>query len=78
MASGVVKWFDSRKGYGFIIGSGGEDVFVHYSSLVCDGFKVLRQGEEVEYALRTTPKGLQAQAVRPLGRAATTTAGLEV
>lgn len=74
MTTGVVKWFDSKKGYGFIIGPGGEDVFVHYSSLACDGFKVLRQGEEVEYDLRATPKGLQAQTVRPLARAAMTAA----
>jgi CspA family cold shock protein len=74
MATGVVKWFDSTKGYGFIIGPGGEDVFVHYSSLLCDGFKVLRQGEEVEYEFHATPKGLQAQTVRPLERAATSAA----
>ncbi len=74
MTTGIVKWFDSKKGYGFIIGPSGEDVFVHYSSLVSDGFKVLRQGEEVEYELRSTPKGLQAQTVRPLERAATTAA----
>lgn len=70
MATGVVKWFDSKKGYGFIIGPGGEDVFVHYSTLVCNGFKVLRQGEAVKYELRDTPKGWQAQDVRPLGRVA--------
>jgi cold shock protein len=74
MTTGIVKWFDSKKGYGFIIGPSEEDVFVHYSSLVSDGFKVLRQGEEVEYELRSTPKGLQAQNVRPLERAATTAA----
>ncbi len=69
MATGIVKWFDSKKGYGFIIGPDGADVFVHYSSLDGDGFKFLRQGEEVEYDLRSTPKGLQAQTVRQLERA---------
>jgi len=68
MATGVVKWFDCRKGYGFIMGPGGEDVFVHYSSLVCAGFKLLRQGQEVEYDMHSTSKGLQALVVRPLER----------
>ncbi|NLG43474.1 MAG: cold-shock protein [Phycisphaerae bacterium] len=74
MATGVVKWFDGRKGYGFIMGPGGQDVFVHYSALVCDGFKVLRQGQEVEYDMHSTSKGLQALAVRALKRRATTAA----
>ena len=68
MATGVVKWFDCRKGYGFIMGPGGEDVFVHYSALVCDGFKLLRQGQEVEYDMHSTSKGLQSLVVRPLER----------
>lgn len=60
MASGTVKWFDSKKGYGFIVGPEGEDVFVHYSSIEGGGFRSLRQGEQVEYELLDTPKGLQA------------------
>ncbi len=70
MTTGSVKWFDSKKGYGFIIGPGGEDVFVHYSCITGEGFKFLRQGEEVEYELCTTPKGLQAHSVRQLEKAA--------
>jgi CspA family cold shock protein len=66
MTTGSVKWFDCKKGYGFIIGPEGQDVFVHYSSIAGDGFKFLRQGEEVEYELRSTPKGFQAATVRQL------------
>jgi len=68
MKTGVVKWFDAKKGYGFIIGPDGKDVFVHYSSIKGEGFRFLRQGEQVEYELRETPKGLQAAAVRQLVR----------
>jgi len=68
MMTGNVKWFDCKKGYGFIVGPQGEDVFVHYSCIDGDGFKFLRQGEEVEYNVRNTPKGLQAQTVRQLER----------
>lgn len=66
--TGVVKWFDCKKGYGFIIGPDGKDVFVHYTSIKGEGFRFLRQGEEVEYELRETPKGLQAAAVRQVVR----------
>jgi CspA family cold shock protein len=68
MKTGIVKWFDSKKGYGFIIGPDGKDVFVHYSSIRGEGFRFLRQGEQVEYELRETPKGLAASAVRQLVR----------
>jgi CspA family cold shock protein len=70
MPTGNVKWFDSRRGYGFLVGPEGQDVFVHYSSIEREGFRFLRQGDEVEYELEDTPKGLQAKAVRQLERAA--------
>ena len=60
LAKGVVKWFDTKKGYGFIEQPGGNDVFVHYSGITGDGFKSLRAGEEVEFEIATGPKGPQA------------------
>jgi cold shock protein len=65
MASGTVKWFDSKKGFGFIVDkSGGKDVFVHYSSIEGDGFRSLKNGEEVDYELVESDKGPQARNVR--------------
>lgn len=64
MAGGSVKWFDTKKGYGFIVGPEGRDVFVHYSSIDGDGFRSLREGEAVEFELLQTPKGLAASHVR--------------
>ena len=60
MAKGVVKWFDTKKGYGFIEQPDGEDVFVHFSGIQGEGFKSLRAGEEVEFEVTTGPKGAQA------------------
>ena len=60
LAKGVVKWFDTKKGYGFIEQTGGDDVFVHYSGITGDGFKSLRAGEEVEFEIASGPKGPQA------------------
>jgi CspA family cold shock protein len=60
LAKGVVKWFDTKKGYGFIEQTGGDDVFVHYSGITGDGFKSLRAGEEVEFEVTKGPKGPQA------------------
>ncbi|MFH1746726.1 MAG: cold shock domain-containing protein [Planctomycetota bacterium] len=71
MTSGSVKWFDSKKGYGFIVGPEGEDVFVHYSSIEGAGFRSLRQGERVEYELLDTEKGLQAGRVYQLEKVPT-------
>lgn len=66
MTGGCVKWFDTKKGYGFIVGPEGKDVFVHYSSIEGDGFRSLREGEEVQYELIETAKGLAASHVRVL------------
>ena len=63
MAKGAVKWFDTKKGYGFIKQPGGEDIFVHYSGIEGDGFKTLRAGEEVEFEIVSGPKGNQASRV---------------
>lgn len=60
---GQVKWFDPKKGFGFIIGPDGRDVFVHYSQIAGDGFKSLRDGEEVDYTLIEGEKGYQAREV---------------
>lgn len=63
MPVGKVKWFDSRKGYGFIIGEQGQDVFVHYTSIVGEGFRALKDGESVQYELVQGDKGWQARNV---------------
>ena len=63
MIKGFVKWFDTKKGFGFIKQPDGEDVFVHYSGIVGDGFKSLRAGEEVEFEVNQGPKGPQASNV---------------
>lgn len=63
MAVGKVKWFNDRKGYGFIEQSGGDDVFVHFSVIEGDGFKSLDEGQEVEFEVVKGPKGLQAAKV---------------
>lgn len=60
---GKVKWFDPKKGYGFIVGPEGQDVFVHYSQIGGDGFRSLKDGETVEYELSKGDKGFQARAV---------------
>lgn len=57
---GVVKWFNSAKGFGFIEQPGGPDVFVHYTSIQGSGFRNLEQGQSVEFTLNDTPKGPQA------------------
>jgi len=69
MPSGVVKWFDVKKGFGFIAGpQDGKDVFVHYSSIEGEGFKSLKEGETVEYELMDSAKGPQAGKVRRVGQ----------
>lgn len=65
MAQGTVKWFNNKKGYGFIqpVG-GGEDIFVHYSSIEMEGYRSLTDGDNVSYEVSTGPKGLQARNVQ--------------
>jgi len=57
---GKVKWFSKQKGYGFIEGTGGEDVFVHFSSISGDGFRTLEEGQAVEFDVIQGPRGEQA------------------
>lgn len=61
---GVVKWFNDAKGFGFIEHPSGKDVFVHYSAIEADGFKTLKDGEEVLYEIKEGPKGLHALKVQ--------------
>ena len=63
MAKGTVKWFDERKGYGFIAQEDGRDVFVHFSSITMPGFKTLTEGEEVTFDLEENERGLVAKNV---------------
>ncbi|MBI3881031.1 MAG: cold-shock protein [Verrucomicrobia bacterium] len=64
MASGKIKWWDNKKGYGFIQHETGEDVFVHYSNIGGNGFKTFNPGDEVSYEVIQSDKGLKAQNVQ--------------
>jgi CspA family cold shock protein len=64
MATGTVKWFDSKKGFGFIVNNQGKDVFVHFSTIEGEGFRALKDGELVEYEETQGNKGLLASSVR--------------
>jgi CspA family cold shock protein len=64
MAQGVVKWFNSEKGYGFIQVDNGPDVFVHYSAIQSDGYRSLEQDQRVEFEISQGQKGPQADLVR--------------
>jgi CspA family cold shock protein len=63
---GTVKWFNAVKGYGFIGRDEGDDVFVHFTAIRMDGFRKLKQGQEVEFEIEAGPKGVQASNVTPL------------
>ncbi|MCT4592940.1 MAG: cold-shock protein [Anaeromicrobium sp.] len=65
MMNGTVKWFNSEKGFGFITGEDGKDVFVHFSQIQKDGFKSLEEGEEVTFKVVEGQKGPQAEEVTP-------------
>jgi len=60
METGTVKWFNNAKGYGFITRESGEDLFVHFKSIIGDGYKNLKQGETVQFEVEQGAKGLQA------------------
>ena len=64
--TGTVKWFNSRKGFGFIEREGADDVFVHYSTIQGDGFKNLEEGQKVEFSVTEGDKGPQAENVVPV------------
>ena len=63
---GTVKWFNSSKGYGVIQQENGEDVFVHFQSIISDGYKTLDENDKVEFSVTEGPKGLQAADVEVL------------
>lgn len=68
MYSGMVKWFNNAKGYGFILSDeGGGDIFAHYSSIDMDGYKTLKAGQTVSFDTEDGPKGLHATKIRSLG-----------
>ena len=66
MTRGTVKWFNDRKGYGFITAEGQPDVFVHFSAIQGNGFKELQENDRVEFETQDGPKGLQAANVTKL------------
>ena len=63
---GKVKWFNNSKGYGFIERASGGDIFLHYSSIKIDGYRTVKEGQEVEFIVTNGTKGLQADEVVPL------------
>lgn len=66
MAEGTVKWFSEKKGFGFITQDGGEDVFVHHSSIDMPGFKTLAEGDRVSFEVEEADRGPKAKNVRKL------------
>lgn len=65
MTTGVVKWFNNAKGYGFVTPEGGDqDVFAHFSSIEMDGFKTLKEGQRVQFEINEGPKGLHATKIQ--------------
>jgi len=67
METGIVKWFNDAKGFGFITpDQGGEDLFAHYSEITGNGFKTLKENQRVEFDVKMGPKGKQACTIKPL------------
>jgi cold shock protein len=64
MASGKIKWFDNKRGFGFIAQDSGQDVFVHHTSILGQGFKTLNEGDEVSFDIVSGERGLKAQNVQ--------------
>ncbi len=65
MPSGVVKWFNNAKGFGFVTPDNGEDdIFVHFSAIDMEGYKTLKEGQQVEFEVEEGPKGLHAQKIQ--------------
>lgn len=65
MATGIVKWFNDSKGFGFITpDGGGEDLFAHFSAITMDGFKTLKEGQKVQFEVTQGPKGKQASNIK--------------
>ncbi len=63
---GTVKWFNDSKGYGFIQQESGPDVFAHFSEILADGFKTLKEGQQVEFEITDGAKGPQAEKIMPV------------
>ena len=64
--TGVIKWFNATKGYGFITRDSGGDIFVHHSDIHTEGYRTLDEGQRVEFSVVTTDKGPRAQEVAPI------------
>jgi len=64
LAQGIVKWFNDRKGYGFISQEDGNDVFVHFSSIEADGYKTLSEGDNVDFEIEESDRGPEAKNVK--------------
>jgi cold shock protein len=77
MAKGTVKWFDAKKGYGFVVNESGKDVFVHYTNIEGDGFRSLKDGQSVEYEQVEGGKGLQGKNVHIVPDASKDTASAD-
>jgi CspA family cold shock protein len=68
MQTGIVKWFNNTKGYGFILSdNGGGDIFAHYSAIDMDGYKTLKAGQSVQFEAEQGPKGLHAKKIQAVG-----------